>query len=170
MNSKPNQEGHWSEGDLLLKLYVLAPEDGASDAHLSSCHECSVRWEALRAARAEVLLESTGQLISEPRLLAQRKAVWARIDHPGKFLFSKWAPVAATAMMLVTGLVLLNPGSAQWAGRQSGPQTSSGSTAQISDAQLFSDLSTRAASSTPQAVEPIRGLFESSSSKEEGSF
>jgi len=169
MNSKAHEERHWSEGDLLLKLYALAPEDGASDGHLGSCHECCVRWEALRAARTEVLLESAGQSIPESRLLAQRKAVWARIDHPGKFLFSKWAPVAATAMMLVTGIVLLNPGSSPLATGMQSPAGNSG-TASISDAQLFSDLSTMAASTTPRAVEPIRGLFESSSSKEEGSF
>ena len=163
---------HWADDDLLRRLYGLAPDSAASDAHLEACAECSGRWEALLLARAETVSQAGACVVSEDRITEQRKALWARIDHPGRFWFSKWAPVAATAIMLVAGLVLLHPArplpaSSTQAGARS---TSVGAPASISDAELFSDLSAMASSAPPKAVEPIRGLFEDSNLEEEGSF
>jgi hypothetical protein len=168
---EPDNARHWEDGDLLRRLYGLEPEGAASDEHLASCGECSGRWEALRLARAETLSEAAGGLVPEPRLLEQRRALWARIDHPHRFWFSKWAPVAATAVMLVTGFVLMHPARPLSAPvSQTRSQTASIAAAPISDAELFSDLSAMASPAAPQAAEPIRGLFENSNSEEEGSF
>jgi hypothetical protein len=159
---------HWRDGNLIRRLYGLAPEGGASDEHLTSCGECSSRWETLRLARLKTLTEAGSGLVPETRLLEQRRALWARIDHPRRFWFSKWAPVAATAMMLVVGLVLLQP-----ARPLKAPASQAGLNAaalSISDAELFSDLSAMASPAAPRAAEPIRGLFESSSSEQKGSF
>lgn len=162
---------HWGDGDLLYRLYGLAPESAASDEHLASCGECSSRWESLRLARAETLSEAGTAFIPETRLQQQRRALWARIDHPHKFWFSKWAPVAATIMTLVVGFVLLDPAKPLPApGSQARYQAKSSVAASISDAELFGDLSAMALPAAPQAAEPIRGLFENSSSEEEGSF
>ena len=160
-------ERHWDGGDLLRRLYGLAPEGDASDEHLTMCSECSSRWEELRLARIETLSESSAAVVPEAMLLAQRRALWARVDHPRRFWFSKWAPVAATAMMLVAGFVLLRPTQPLSA---PGSQASSAATTSISDAELFGDLSAMASPAAPRAAEPIRGLFENSSSEEEGSF
>jgi len=171
MNSIPNDGLHWGDGELLDKLYGMAPENGAFDQHLAACTACSGRWEALQLVRAEILREAGAGLVPEARLIGQRKALWARIDHPSRFWLSKWAPVAATAMMLVAGLVLLHPDRPPLAtNSQIGYQANTGAAASISDAQLFSDLSMMASASAPRAAEPIRGLFENSSSKEGGSF
>jgi hypothetical protein len=164
---EPEDSRHWGDLDLLHRLYGLAPEGVASDEHLASCGECSSRWEALRLARAEALDNAGTGLVSETRLLMQRRALWARIDHPRKFWLSKWAPAAATAMMLVAGVVLLHPGRPLPAPVS---QSVSNGVASISDAELFSDLSAMASPAAPRAAEPIRGLFEDSSSEEEGSF
>jgi hypothetical protein len=166
-----DKDRHWQDGDLLSRLYGLAPEGGAPDEHLTSCGECSGRWEALRLARAETLSEAGIGLVPETRLLEQRRALWARIDHPHRFWFSKWAPVAATAVMLAAGIVLVHPARPISApDPQARSQTAANAAASISDAELFSDLSTMASPAAPQAAEPIRGLFENSSSEEEGSF
>lgn len=167
MREQKELERHWEGGDLLRRLYGMAPESGASDKHLTSCGECSSRWEALLLARAETLIEAAPGLIPEARLLEQRRALWARIDHPRRFWFSKWAPVAATAMMLAAGFVLLHP-----ARPLPPPDSQAKSTvaASISDEDLFSELTTMAVPAAPRAAEPIRGLFENSSSEEEGSF
>jgi hypothetical protein len=162
---------HWQDGDLLRRLYGLEPEGAASDGHLTSCGECSGRWEALRLARTETLSEAGVGLVAETRLLEQRRALWARIDHPHRFWFSKWAPVAATAVMLVAGFVLMHPARPLPAPvSQASSQSRSNAAAPISDAELFSDLSAMASPAAPQAAEPIRGLFEDSNSEEEGSF
>lgn len=163
---------HWADDDLLRRLYGLAPDSAASDQHLASCVKCSGRWEALLLARAETLNEAGVCVVAEDRIAEQRKALWARIDHPGRFWLSRWAPVAATTVMLVAGLVLLHPARPLPASdAQAGYRSASGSApASISDAQLFSDLSAMAAPGPSRAVEPIRGLFENSSSEEEGSF
>lgn len=150
---------HWEDSDLLLKLYGLAPEGGASEEHLVSCEECSRRWAALRSARIETLGEVGAGLVPETRLLAQRRAIWARIEHPRRSWLLKWAPVAATATMLVAGLVLLHPVRPVPAPAS---QQAESSVAPISDAELFSDLADMASASAPRAADPIRGLFQNS--------
>lgn len=172
MDPMRNDERHWQDDDLFQKLYGLAPESGVSDQHLIACRECSGRWEALQLVRAEYLSEAEAGLVPESRLIEQRKSLWVRIDHPRRFWLSKWAPVAATSMMLAAGLVLLHPDRPAQApiSQTSVAARPSNAAAQISDAELFSDLSAMAAPVTPKAAEPIRGLFEDSGSEEEGSY
>lgn len=167
-----DDERHWQDDDLFRKLYGLSPECVVSEEHLVACRKCSSRWMELQLARAESLNEAQDSLVPESRLFEQRKALWARIDHPRRFWFSKWVPVAATSMMLAAGLVLLHPARPLSApapqAHQSVQQPNSATL--VSDAELFSDLSTMASPATPRAAEPIRGLFENSGSEEEGSF
>lgn len=152
---------HWEDGDLLLKLYGLAPEGGVAGEHLVSCAECSRRWEALRLARTETLSEAGP--VPENRLLAQRRAIWARIEHPRRSWFLKWAPAAATATMLAAGLFLLHPVRPVPA---PAAHQAKASAAPVSDAELFSDLAAMASTSAPRAAEPIRGLFQHSDLEE----
>lgn len=171
IDSKREDSTHWTDEDLLRRLYGLVPESGASDAHLISCAECYDRWGALLLARAETLSGAGACLVPEDRIVAQRRALWARIDHPRRFWFSKWAPVAATAMMLAAGLVLFRPAQPLPASNTQAARSAPVSVpASISDAELFSDLSAMASSAPPKAIEPIRGLFENSSLENEGSF
>jgi len=169
------EERHWQDDDLLRKLYGLEPERAVSGEHLAVCPECSGRWEKLQLARAKSLSEAGTGVVPDERLLAQRKAVWARIDHPRRFWMSKWAPAAATSLMLAAGVLLLHPqrplpAPAQPASRTAQVSAKAAAAAQISDAELFSDLSAMASPAAPKAVEPIRGLFESSGTDEEGSY
>lgn len=165
-----NDERHWQDDDLFRKLYGLAPESGVSDRHLAACRGCSGRWEALQLIRAEYLSEAEAGLVPENRLMEQRKSLWVRIDHPRKFWLAKWAPVAATSMMLAAGLVLLHPDRPAPVSQTGQAERQSNGAAQISDAELFSDLSAMASPAAPKAAEPIRALFEDSGSEEEGSF
>ncbi len=167
-----DDERHWQDLDLLRKLYGLSPESLVAEAHLVACRECSSRWMALKLARADSLRESQDALVAESRLHEQRNALWARIEHPRRFWLSKWVPVAATSMMLAVGLALLHPARplpepvSQARQSASRPDT----TAQVSDAELFSDLSAMASPATPRAAEPILGLFENSGAEEERSY
>ena len=167
----PENERHWQDDDLFLKLYGLSPENLASEAHLVACRECSSRWMALQLARAESLRGAQTGVVSQSRLSAQRKAFWARVDHPRKFWLSKWVPVAAMSVTLAAGLALLHPARPRPA---SVPQTQASahrsSAAPVSDAELFSDLSAMALDTTPRPAEPIRGLFQSSGAEEERSY
>jgi hypothetical protein len=159
-----NAERHWQYDDLVRRLYGLEPESGASEEHLVECRECFGRWEALQLVRAEYLSEAETSPVSESRLVSQRRTLWARIDHPGRFWISKWAPVAATSMMLAAGFVLLHPNRPAPAPISQAPQTARqlNPAAQLSDSELFSDLSAMALPAAPKAAEPIRGLFEDS--------
>lgn len=165
-------ERHWQDDDLLRKLYGLPPESVVSDAHLVACRECSSRWMELRFARAETLREPETGLVAESRLSEQRKAFWARIDHPRRFWLAKWAPVAATSIMLAVGMALLHPALPlrEPVSQASQAGSRSDSAAQVSDAELFSDLSAMASPAAPRAAEPILGLFESSGAGEERSY
>ena len=167
-----DDERHWQDDDLFRKLYGLSPESLVSEAHLVACRECSSRWMALRLARTESLREAQDGLVPESWLHEQRRALWARIDHPRRFWLSKWVPVAATSMMLAVGLVLLHPARPLPApvSHASRSANQSNTAAPVSDAELFSDLSAMASPTTPRAAEPILGLFENSGAEEERSF
>ncbi len=169
---KRDDERHWQDDDLFRKLYGLSPESLVSEAHLVACRECSSRWMALRLARTESLRQAQDALVQETRLHEQRRALWARIDHPRRFWLSKWIPAAATSLMLAVGLVLLHPAKPLPAPVSLAGQSAnqSDTAAPISDAELFSDLSAMALPTTPRAAEPIRGLFENSGAEEERSF
>lgn len=171
-DSMRDDERHWQDDDMFRKLYGLSPESLVSEAHLLACRECSSRWTALRLARTESLREAQEALIAESRLHEQRRALWARIDHPRRFWFSKWVPMVATSMMLAVGLVLLHPARPLPQPSSQARQTvnRSETVAQVSDAELFSELSAMASPSTPRAAEPILGLFENSGAEEERSF
>ena len=170
MDPMRNDERHWQDDDLFRKLYGLAAESGVSDQHLIACRGCSERWEALQLVRAEYLSEAEAGMVPESRLMEQRKSLWVRIDHPRRFWLAKWTPVAATSLMLAAGLVLLHPDRPAPVLQTSQVARQSNGAAQISDAELFSDLSAMASPAAPKAAEPIRGLFEDSGSEEEGSF
>jgi hypothetical protein len=134
---------HWTDDDLLAHLYGAGP-DGA---HLGTCGDCARRWEALRARRARFLSETPA--VSESFLAAQRSAVRARLRAQQPRWRFEFAPTLATAVLLLLVCLMVFQ-------RQPEPQPRAAAV----DAGLFDDVFTLVENPEPQAVEPVRSLFE----------
>ena len=155
---------HWSDDELLRRVYGLAGEGAVSDPHLDHCPECGARWRQLLSRRADAVSLAKAGSVSEERLQRQRAAVWERIERPHAFWLWKWAPAAAAACMLAAGLFLLHPPGFSPVPR---PLPASSVPAQLSDSQLFNDVAALSGPEAPRGAAPIRGLFEERRETEE---
>lgn len=135
---------HWTDDELISKLFDLVPEDG----HLKACPECARRWEAIqrkyesnRAVWAEV---------PDEKLAAQRLAVRAQLNHKTRKVRLILAPSLAAAFLLVlVSLVLFKPNSS----RQTAPDA-------ISEDKQLEEVYQMSISPEPTAIEPVQSLFE----------
>lgn len=133
---------HWTDEELIARIYAVAEAD---EAHLAGCRECSERLLALESHRAAVLEPA---VVSEDRLRAQRQAVWARLEQPQRGWLWKLAPAGAMALMLVAGVALHSPA----------PKPAPVQVA-MSDSQFFSEVATVVNEESPRAAETMQGLF-----------
>ena len=133
---------HWSDNELIARLYGAAQDDG----HVEQCEECTRRWRQLQAVRLSVLAEPH----VPPDLLArQRRAVYLRLENPAAYPWQiPFAPAVAVMMMILVAIVLSRPAPSPEPARAS------------SEAQLISDVYSVVQSSEPNATAPIQGLFE----------
>ena len=132
---------HWTGEELIGRLYGIGPGDG----HLEECAECSERWQRLLIARSEVLQVPH---VPEDLLIRQRRAVYDQLEQPRRAWRPAFAHAVAVAMLLVLAILMLRPALT--------PQPTRAS----SDTQLFSEVYSEIQSTEPDAVAPIRGLFE----------
>lgn len=153
-----NNSPHWTESDLIDRLYGMAVPEGLTARHLDECPECAQSWAAL-AVRRGVVLAAPGQ-ISDERLRAQRQAIWARIEQPRPAMIWRVMPAAATALLLFLGIALHQaPAPRIEPAEVTATQT-------VSDAQLFTEIASVVNRDSPGAVDPIRGLFSSDTTVE----
>jgi len=134
---------HCSDEQLLAWLYGVEPDD----PHRPECEQCRNRGENLRRRREQMLAVEPD--VTEEFLAAQRRAIYARIDqersHPSPAALMPWV-VAALVLLLALGWLRT--------------QTRSPAGAEISDVKAFEDAFAMVASSHPEAVEPLKSLFE----------
>jgi hypothetical protein len=133
---------HWSDEELVARLYGVRPED----PHIRACESCTRRWEAIRQ-RYDSMRPGTVE-VSEAFLVAQRRAIEARLGARRLPIRRALVPAMAT-LLLAAVLVVMRPAPQKPAAVQ-----------EISDSQLFDDVFRRASATEPSSVEPIRSLFE----------
>lgn len=141
---------HWSEAQLLERLYGLDTPPGLSEAHLSECPHCAARWSALQTSRAG-LLEAPPPALCAERLRAQRAAVFARLEQPRPRAL--WALAPATALLMVMGVMLQTPAPRV--------ETQTAAVLTQSDRELFNDIAALMEEDAPRATDTFRGLFDS---------
>ncbi|QOY84971.1 hypothetical protein [Paludibaculum fermentans] len=153
MNSDKYNSPHWTESDLISRLYGLDPAEGRSPAHLTECRDCSDHWQAVQARRRSVVEDAPASSEGlEERLRAQRQAVWARIERPRRPLLWRMIPATATALMIFAGVAM----------HQAKPPVIPVQTASaVSDAQFFNEIASVVNQETPRAADPLQGLFDS---------
>jgi hypothetical protein len=133
---------HWSDDELIARLYGVGPEDG----HLDGCAKCADRLRTLTAARARIVQPPA---VPEEFVAGQRRAVYQRLGSRERSrALLPYASAMATAALIFLGVLLYRPAPA--------PQPA----LVFSDAELFSEVYSMAQSSEPKAAEPIHALFE----------
>jgi hypothetical protein len=135
--------GHWSDEELIGRLYGVGPEDG----HLEQCAECARRFEAVLEVRRQVLEPPA---VSEQFLVNQRRMIRSRLaacaPRPGLLRIVPAAFAAAAVVLLA--VVLYRPAPV--------PAPDLG----IADSELYADVYSIVQSNEPLAVQPIHALFE----------
>jgi len=132
--------GHWSDDDLVGRLYGAGPDD----AHLTDCPECAQRWQSLIEKRERILEPPN---LPETFLASQRREVQRRLARPGKSVhWLSLAAAGATAGVVMLAVLLHRPAPAP------APETA--------DRELFTAVYSLVQSDEPEAVQPIRALFE----------
>jgi len=140
---------HLSEDALLEAVYGIAGYE--TETHLRECVACAKRlneWQEKRAATASNIE------IPDDFLAAQRRKIYDRIERPSRKRWL-WAPGLAAACALAVGVFVYHP-----VGQQPAVQRQPAQGAEISDAQLFSDIYSMERVVEPAAAAPARALFE----------
>ena len=98
------RDKHWTDDELVLKLFGVQPEDG----HLEACDECARRWDIVRRRyedRPTVFSE-----VPDRQLAAQRQAVRERLGSGKRNVRRMLAPSLATAfVVMLVALFLFKP-------------------------------------------------------------
>ena len=94
--------------------------------------------------------------VSPEFLAAQRRSIYRRIDQPRRQAIPlRWALSFAMLLLIAAGSVTLTLSELEHRHKMA-PSIS----ANMSDEQLFSDLSAMDQSNEPKAIQPIHGLFQ----------
>jgi predicted anti-sigma-YlaC factor YlaD len=152
MNIESRLSGHWTDDELIEHLYGVGP----SDAHLNVCRKCQARLSAAQSVRRTLeadLGKSDAEMASHDFLMSQRRRIYARLSRPPNrwagISIGRWAPAAATLLVVAGGLVVYDQRSRHDVGNRP-----------LSDVQLARDVSCMAADSEPRSTAPLRALFE----------
>lgn len=135
---------HWHQDEFLASLYGIGPDDG----HLEECEECRRRWEGY--VRRRKLLRGIPSQVPEEIFTAQRQAVRLRLSHGPERFRQRLVPALAFVLLVLVALTVFAPRAEQEAFRTE------------SDDQLFEEVFTLVSSPVPEAVQPVRSLFEES--------
>ncbi|GEM_PF-7023324 len=146
---------HWTDQDLLLRLYGAGAGSHVSEAHFAECPECAARRDALSSQRASLLSSELSSELLDHRLRAQRTALWERLERPARSRIWQAVPAAATVFLLVIGVALHQPSP------QPQPQQLAAASA-VTDEQLFNDIVSVVNQDAPRAADSMRGLFSES--------
>jgi predicted nucleic acid-binding protein len=140
---------HWTEQDFIDALYGVGPEP----ERVEHCDACRARWEQLRRRRLEATRPAE---VSNEFLAAQRRAIYRRLGRESH-LARRAAPAFVAVLLALIAVLAYRPDVAP----QPSPRTEQPvQRAQISDAQLMSDIFSIEQTAEPQAVQAMHALFE----------
>ena len=154
---------HLSDDVLLDALYGLT---GIGPA-VRECPSCAARWTEINRQRARLAEPDAAERMAGPMdvssdfLAAQRREIYRRLSKPESGAWRaalsapRWAQALAVVCVLVVGMF--------WFQAPKPESSSVGGGSEISDTQLFADVSeiySLEQSFEPAAAGPIRALFE----------
>src|SRR5512139_285388 len=100
------QNVHWSDEDLINRLYGVGPEDVSSLSHLADCQDCSTRLQVLEQRRGLFVHLAQSAQVSESQLRQQREEIWKKLERAQRPWHWKIAPAGATAFLLLFAVFL----------------------------------------------------------------
>ncbi len=160
MNEQFSKPDHWTDEQLIEHLYGVGADAASKEgAHLEGCEECRRRVAVMQSSRRVIEAGECLEQLSAEALLAQRRAVYQKLEQPVGWRialrFQKWAPAACALLMLGGGFVA-------WEHRTTWmpPSQEQVQRANISDDQLVQDASQIANDVAPDAAAPLHALFE----------
>jgi len=135
---------HWTDDELISKLFDLGPEDG----HLEACPECTRRWETIKQKheRSSAICAE----VPDKQLAAQRQAVLSQLNRRTRKLHPILVPSLATAFLLVLGSLVLFKA---YLPKRPAPDAAS-------EDKLIEEVYQISLSAEPTAMEPVQALFE----------
>lgn len=150
MSIESKLSGHWTDEQLVEHLYGVGPGDG----HLDACAACRAKLTDMQACRGVAELNPLAdESVSQDFLMAQRRAIYARISAPARWYagvaFKRWA--SAAAMLLVLG------GSVFVYQERQRPAAD---TDRLTDVELARDVSRMSQDSEGLPTAPLQALFE----------
>jgi anti-sigma factor RsiW len=134
---------HWSDDDLVARLFGLGPED----THLDTCELCSRRWKMIRQ-RHEVRHAAETEVPGE-LLAAQRRAIYARLEQNPRKSRVSWVHSLAAALLLVLVVFTVFKPAAQKQAIDA-----------VSEDEALEDVFRVASRTEPAPVGPVKFLFE----------
>jgi anti-sigma factor RsiW len=147
---------HWSDDDLLDRLYGQDAPAGKDASHLDQCEACGQRWNQLTQRKAQ--WSAAMPLVDEARLRAQRERIWRRVEETRRPWIWRAVPAAATALMLLVGVALQTGSAPEIAGQKMA--MTQPVKAEVSDQELFSEIASIANDEEPAGAAAIRNLFD----------
>ncbi len=151
-----NAHEHLQDDVLIDGLYGLCNVE----ARLNGCAVCASRWNEMREKHAALAVPAT---VPADVLAAQRRNIYARIEHPSRMPWA--APAVAAACLLAIGVFMHHSAAPVR------PAPASASVApQLPEAPLdvYSDVYSMEQSFEPRASASFRVLFEADGAPESG--
>lgn len=160
MKEQSLKPDHWTDEQLIEYIYGVRPDAASKEGtHLESCEECRRRVAAMQLSRRVIEAGECREQLSADVLMAQRRAIYQRIEQGAgwrtSLRFQKWAPAACALLMLGGGFVAWEHRTTWMPQSQEQVQR-----ANISDDQLVQDASQIANDVAPDAAAPLHALFE----------
>lgn len=152
---------HWSDEELIGRLYGAGPEDTARLSHLEMCPQCASRRQELERRREAFVESARMSVVDENLLRDQRASIWRRLEHARRPWVWRMAPAGATALLLLFALVLHKP-----TPQYEPVEVAVSVQQQVSDEELFNEIASMVNETTPRAVTPVQGLFETGAQME----
>lgn len=137
------QSAHWTDEQLIDHRYGVGP----ADDHLDQCELCRTRLTAMEVRRQQVSMAET---VSHDFLVAQRRAIYARLSKPHHW----WNDVPGRRWVAAGVMLTVLAGSAAVYENHRRAAVEA-----ISDAQLAQDVASMSFESEPPATAPLRALF-----------
>lgn len=144
---------HLDDEQLLLALYGAAAPEAA--AHLDACADCAAQLRRLQARRLDLAVAPLPPA-SDPRLRAQREAVYQAIEKRRARPYWRALQAGALACSVLLAVLLYRPS----------PPPETAAAHALTDQQLFNDLAEMITRDTPAAAEPLMALFVAEESQE----
>ena len=153
MRIESKSSGHWTDEQLIARLYDAEGDGSAGDSqHLKSCELCGSRFSGMQARHESIIEGASKAGISSAFLTEQRRRIYRKLSEPVRWWQARslwrWASAGTAAAVLAVGFMVFNE-------RPVACQDCA-----VSDAQLAQEVSSISLDTEAKPAAPLQALFE----------